>query len=100
MNCYIGVNGYYEGDRASVLDSVVPQRPSSDYAWNGVAWVAPDPVVLQDAHAQQATDAISRLEFEIWFGQENRIRVLELKPAITRVQYRNALIAAWKTLNP
>lgn len=100
MNCFIGVNGYYEGDRVNSLDLAVPQRPGADYIWNGIAWIAPDPVTLQDAHAQQAIDAISRFEFEIWFGQENRIRTLEGKAQITRLQYRTALIAAWKTLNP
>ncbi len=40
----------------------------------------------------------NRLLFEINFDQENRIRVLEAKPAINRTQYRNALVNTYKTL--
>lgn len=36
-------------------------------------------------------DAFDRLQFELHFDIENRVRVLEGKAAITRVQYRNAL---------
>lgn len=57
---------------------------------------------LPDTLATNDIDSIStkdRLLFEINFQQENRIRVLEGKTPITRAQYRDALIAAWKTLN-
>ena len=50
------------------------------------------------AAADTSTDKAKRLLFEINFNQENRIRVLEAKPAITRIQYRDALIALYKTL--
>lgn len=43
-------------------------------------------------------DKFTRLLFEINFDQENRIRVLEGKPAISRAQYRAALIAFYKAL--
>lgn len=57
---------------------------------------------FQDRAAAQDLDAstLARLMFEVEFDQEKRLRVLEGKPAITKLQYRNALIAQWKTLNP
>jgi hypothetical protein len=51
-----------------------------------------------DGQAAVHVDKQDRLLFEINFDQENRIRVLEGRAAITRAQYRNALINAWKTL--
>lgn len=100
MGCFVTPAGsYYQGDRAHALDIEVPQRPSSYHTWNGAAWIAPDPVALRDALAATEVDARDRLAFEINFDQESRIRVLEGRPAITRAQYRNALIAAWKSFN-
>lgn len=57
------------------------------------------PVLTEDEKAALAVDAKDRLLFEIEFDQENRIRAIELRPAITRAQYRDALIARWKQLN-
>lgn len=54
----------------------------------------------QDDRAAADVDTKDRLLFEINFDQENRIRAIEGKSAITRIQYRDALIARWKTLNP
>lgn len=53
-----------------------------------------------DARAARTIDAKDRLQFEIEFDQEKRIRVVEGRPAITKLQYRDALIAQWKVLNP
>ncbi len=39
-----------------------------------------------------------RLLFEIHFDLENRIRILEGKSAITKQQYKNAIVALYKTL--
>lgn len=37
---FIGLNGYYEGDRAAASDvEVLVQRPDWRYLWNGNAWV-------------------------------------------------------------
>lgn len=33
------LGNYYEGDRASALDTQVPQRPSRFHFWSGAAWV-------------------------------------------------------------
>lgn len=54
----------------------------------------------QDQRAGSAVDAEDRFWFEVNFDQENRVRALEGKAAITRTQYRSALINLWKTLNP
>lgn len=51
-----------------------------------------------DNAAPRAIDATDRLWFDVNFNQENRIRELEAKPAITKAQYRDALIAVYKTL--
>jgi hypothetical protein len=61
---------------------------------------AEDPPPTADQKAAGATDSITQLEFDVLFNQENRIRTLEGKASITRVQYRDALIARWKVLNP
>lgn len=53
-----------------------------------------------DVRAGRAVDAVDRLQFEVMFDMENRMRAREGLGAITRVQYRNALINVWKTLNP
>lgn len=52
-----------------------------------------------DAKAARFVDAVDRLWFEVNFDQENRVRAQESKAQITRIQYRDALIARWKTLN-
>lgn len=42
---------------------------------------------------------VQRLIFLIELDQENRIRALEGRPAITTAQYRDALIVRYKVLN-
>lgn len=54
----------------------------------------------QDQKAVRIVDGMQRFQFEIAFDMESRMRVREGKPAITKVQYRTALINLWKTLNP
>lgn len=39
-----------------------------------------------------------KLLFELNFDQENRIRVLEGKATITKLQYWNAIKSVWRTL--
>jgi hypothetical protein len=63
-----------------------------------VAYV--NPVLTADQRGALAVDALDRLWFEVNFDQENRMRAFESKAAITRAQYRDALIARWKQLNP
>lgn len=44
---------YYEGDRQSPNDVLVPQRPSARHVWQGGAWVlGPEPVPLEVTRAQ------------------------------------------------
>lgn len=77
----------------------VPQGQTAnvgDRYHNGVFAPLPPELTLD----QKADAAIDRFLFEVNFDQENRLRLLEAKPEITRVQYRNALITRWKELNP
>lgn len=56
--------------------------------------------IMLDKEATGAIDSdkFVRLLFEINFDQENRVRTLEGRPAITRAQYRTALINTYKAL--
>lgn len=59
--------------------------------------------VLDSALDKEASDAmesdkVKRLIFEIDFDQENRLRVLEGRPAITKTQYKDALKTRYKNL--
>lgn len=100
MGYYLTPAGkYYTGDRAHVLDAEVPPRPTKDYTWNGSTWVAPDPAAQLDQQATREIDARDRLQFEITFDMENRVRALEGKQPVTRATYRDALITRWKQLN-
>jgi hypothetical protein len=51
-----------------------------------------------DARYEQYLDASDRLQFELHFDMESRVRVLEGKPAITKIQYRAALKARLQAL--
>lgn len=62
------------------------------------AKAAEDTFNSPDNVAARQVDATDRLWFEVNFNQENRVRVLEGKAAITRVQYRDALIAIYRAL--
>lgn len=66
------------------IDAALARRAAED-AYNSI-----------DNIATRAIGAVDRLWFEVNFNQENRIRVLELKVPITKAQYRDALIAAYK----
>lgn len=52
----------------------------------------------KEAVNQIETKKFNRFLFEIHFNQENRVRVLEGKIAITKQQYKDALIALYKAL--
>lgn len=107
-------------DRLFPGENVSPEVQSNDYqriidTWRGqsvppslancqATWTAIQAedaaAATPDARAGVAIDSIDRLSFEVNFDQENRIRALEGKAAITRVQYRDALVTRWKQLNP
>jgi hypothetical protein len=91
---------YHEGD-PQYGDIVVPQRPDARSTWNGSAWLPEDQTAQAariDAEALAAitTDKTVRTFFEAFFDLESRMRVIEAKPSITKVQYRNALLAIFK----
>lgn len=105
-----------------LIDSAdIPSDPAN-FDWQIYqVWLAagntpqsPDPLPTPDQLAATASDSIDRLQFDVMFSVENNVRALRalintLLPGsftaaqaaqITRVQYRDALIARWKVLNP
>ena len=98
MGFFIGI-GYYEGDRVHSLDVEVPQRPNAFSTWNGSQWITPTAPEILDILANLEVDGRDKLMFEINYDQENRLRIQEARPQITKIQYRNALIQAWKDMN-
>lgn len=83
---FIGINGYYEGDRAAAFDvEVLTPRPDPRYLWNGNAWVL-------DA----TLDAIfQRLQLD---GVERSTAKLDAT-IITLVNQDKAAWIAWVTAN-
>ena len=77
--------------------SVIPLTPE-ELAEAAIAKAAEDEYNLPDNKAIRAIDATDRLWFEVNFNQENRLRTLEGRPSVTKAQYRDALIAAYKAL--
>lgn len=90
---------YLAEHKSSPGDVPAPDRPTEEHEWqDGVGWALPTDV--EDRRAALEVDALPpRVLFELNFNQENRIRALESRPAITRAQYRAALIALVKQLN-
>lgn len=82
--------------RERKLVTLTPEEEAAALAAKA-AWDADN---TQDKRAMRAIDGLDRLQFEHLFDLENRVCALEARPQITRAQYRNALIARWKTLNP
>jgi hypothetical protein len=65
-----------------------------------VAFLNPPPKTPDELAALfvDRTDDISRMLFEITFNHENRIRTLQGQGALTRAQYKTALINFYKSL--
>lgn len=86
-----------------VDEAAIPADRAHRRAWRlNAGVIAVDDTVVQqlkNEDAVKAIDGIDRLQFEHLFRLENRTRLLEGKLAITRAQYRDALISEWKTLN-
>lgn len=83
--------------------SVLPVSREKRRAWRIDAGqvVVDDQVeaAYYEQDAIKAIDGIDLLQFAHLFNIENRVRALESKAAVTKVQYRDALIALWKSLN-
>jgi hypothetical protein len=77
---------------------LVPLTPAEESAAlaRQAAWEADN---TQDKRAERAIDGLDRVQFEHLFDLENRVRSLEGRFAITKAQYRQALIDRWKLLN-
>lgn len=85
-------------DLQTGVQSEVVLTPEEELAayQSEAAWAAANTL---DMRAARSIDAIDRLQFEHLFDLENRMRAREGLGAITRLQYRNALINRWKALN-
>ena len=110
---FLGSSGSYinqDGDEVfpeappNSIDTGVaaPAGAEAHHSWNGNAWIenANRSEVEADRDMREGFEdaRFPRLLFEINFDQENRIRVSEGKSAVTKAQYRNALMALIKTL--
>ena len=51
-----------------------------------------------DAASNLDRDRFTRFLFEVFFVIDNRVRALEAKPSLTKPQFRDALVAAYKAL--
>lgn len=102
---------YIAQQRRMSHDVQAPDRPTPEHVWeNGTGWIIPADIEVQRAVGE--IDTLNRLIFEVLFMQENdkrdlRRKINQLLPdtytlqesvAVTRVQYRNALINLWRTL--
>lgn len=90
---------YFADQKNSADDVICPDRPSADHEWiDGQGWIVP--ADSADRRASIEIDGLNRLLFEVLWRHENRLRVLEGLQPITRLVFKQALIDAWKTLNP
>lgn len=94
MASFINITlGYYEGERIDPLDQVVPIRPLPLSTWDGKQWIAPDPAIVAALSDTQAIayfangDKSKQFLLTLLYMTDQRLRILEAKPAITRVQF-------------
>lgn len=91
--------GYYEGDCRNSFDLIVPQRPSPDHNWNGIQWIAPDLVAITEADAVKYLSngsKTNRFVLGLFYLIDQRMRILEAKPAITKAQFLNGIKQLYK----
>lgn len=100
MGFFIDSTGsYYENDRKSALDIEVPKRPTFQHIWDGNFWVPPDLVAIAEVQAISYLtngDKSKQFIFTILYMCDQRLRVLEARPAITRLQFLNGLKQIYK----
>lgn len=110
---YRGTTGTYineEGDEVfpEIAPGLVevasaPPGPAEFFTWDGVSqWIEDsnraDTEADREIAATFEASKIQRLLFDMNFDQETRLRVLEGRSVITKVQYRDALLTRLKTL--
>jgi len=87
-----------------VEPALIPSNRAKRRSWRLSSGVIVEDAAVEaaakDQDAIRAIDGTDRLQFEHLFELENRVRVLEGQQPILKQQYRNALIAKWKALNP
>ncbi len=85
---------------ADALECPPPEH--GEQIFSAGAWSDPpgwaDTIAGREIDGEFVSQRIARLLFELEFDQESRLRVLEAQPAITRAQYRAALLARLKAL--
>jgi hypothetical protein len=103
MPYFISRDGsYHEGDQQP---GDIPCGPRTDiYAtWDGHQW-NPEPSAATAARIDAESlsdlqrDKLVRLLIDILYDHDARLRVQEIKTAITKQQYKTALLSAYKAL--
>lgn len=105
MNWYRRTDGSVYGTDAITNDQLLPPKPVPTHIWDNAipAWRAmtqaeSDLVRTTEMNFLIDDSRMQKLNFEVNFDQENRIRALETRPSINRTQYRDALAAAYRQL--
>lgn len=94
-------NEYYEGDKQSIEDIQVSYRPSPHHTYNftDAVWIAPDPIVIAENEAIAYftfTQKHRQFIFTLFYILDQRLRILEAKPAITRLQFLTGIKQLYK----
>lgn len=89
-----------DGEITEWPESLGPRPTTDQIATWTVEYEAAIPDIEADNGVAEAYEGSTarRLLFEVNFDQENRLRALEGKPAVTEAQYRAALKGALKAL--
>ncbi len=87
----------YDNDTDRIIYSFWPTTEPTEFDIDAesVNYLAAKPDL--DATADIERDRVNRTNFELNFDQENRIRVLEGAPAITKQQYKTAVVDLYKS---
>lgn len=110
MSAYITPdNSYYEGDKASVVDTQCAKRPDGQVFTGTVSldaavmWRPKTSIEIDNersalAEAMANGDPVARAVFLMLFDHENRIRVLEGRQQLTKLQYAVSVNGVYKSV--
>lgn len=77
----------------------IPDSPGDGFTWNGNQWIPPDPVAIAEAQAVAYLgngSKANRFLLSMFYNADQRLRVLEAKPAITKAQFLNGIKQLYK----